>query len=253
MTSFAKQSKKPGYFGTPMMHQEVQRAYENSLQASKSLTAMPEYKKHQLAKKQAMVERLSKNGITPKDLENEYQKGYDNARQDLTSFCFQFFYCAAAIASHNLYGFGESRIERLLSEMQRIMEEEISREDIRERCRRETGVDVIESGYDKPMIDIKPFQKTKYDRFTDKSLTSDPWRQTPVKEGVYIKEVELTPLNAWPLPEPYRPIMLDPAIQRHRRFIMVFLGWRSKGHARWKMLERAERLCKKKKKRSEVW
>lgn len=109
---------------------------------------IPEYKRRQIAARSALVERLSQNGITPKDLENEYQKGYDNARADLTSFCMQFFYCGAAIAAHNLFGFGETRIERLLTEMQRVMTEEIDREDIRERCKRETGVDVIERGYD---------------------------------------------------------------------------------------------------------
>lgn len=109
---------------------------------------IPEYKRRQIAARSALVQRLSQNGITPKDLENEYQKGYDNARADLTSFCMQFFYCGAAIAAHNLFGFGETRIERLLTEMQRVMTEEIDREDIRERCKRETGVDVIERGFD---------------------------------------------------------------------------------------------------------
>lgn len=109
---------------------------------------IPEYKRRQIAARSALVERLSQNGITPKDLENEYQKGYDNARHDLTSFCMQFFYCGAAIAAHNLFGFGETRIERLLTEMQRVMSEEIDREDIRERCKRETGVDIIEGGFD---------------------------------------------------------------------------------------------------------
>ena len=84
----------------------------------------------------------------------EYQKGYENARADLTSFCMQFFYCGAAIAAHKLFGFGETRIERLLTEMQRVMTEEIDREDIRERCKRETGVDVIEKGFDSLTMEV---------------------------------------------------------------------------------------------------
>lgn len=100
------------------------------------------------------------------------------------------------------------------------------------------------------MIDQKPMRETKFDTFTDKSLTRDPSRIPPVKEGVYLREV----LEPFFLPDPYKPFMLDPAIKRHRRFIMLFLGWRSKGHARWKMIERAERLSKKKKRRGwKLW
>lgn len=121
---------------------------EAAKEAQKRAVNMPEYLKRKIAAENALIDRLSQNGITPKDLEREYQKGYDNARKDLTSFCMQFFYCAVAMASHNLFGFGPTRIERLLLEMQRIMSEEVDREDIRERCKRETGVDVIEQGFD---------------------------------------------------------------------------------------------------------
>lgn len=93
-------------------------------------------------------EALFRNGITTKDLEREYDIGYKQARQELTSFAMQMFYCAAAISAHRLFGFGETRITRLLDDIQQIMTEEIGTEDMIERCRRETGIDIEEGGYD---------------------------------------------------------------------------------------------------------
>lgn len=100
------------------------------------------------AAKQAAIERLSRNGITPKDLENEYRRGYDDARKDLTAFTMRMFYCAAALAARELHGFGEQRIIRLLNRIQQIMTEEICTADIAERLRRETGIDIFDSDYD---------------------------------------------------------------------------------------------------------
>lgn len=102
---------------------------------------------HGLTKEQKQ-EALFRNGITAKDLQREYDTGYKQARKELTSFAMMMFYCATAIAAHRLFGFGETRIARLLDDIQQIMTEEIGTEDIIERCRRETGIDVIEDGYD---------------------------------------------------------------------------------------------------------
>lgn len=60
----------------------------------------------------------------------------------------RFFYSAAAIASHRLFGFGETRICRLLDDIQLIMTEEITTYDIIQRCKDETGVDIFENDYD---------------------------------------------------------------------------------------------------------
>lgn len=93
-------------------------------------------------------EALFRNGITAKDLAREYETGYKQARQDLTSFAMMMFYCATAIATHRLFGFGEARITRLLDDIQQIMTEEIGTEDMIERCKRETGIEIEDSGYD---------------------------------------------------------------------------------------------------------
>lgn len=100
------------------------------------------------AAKQAAIERLSRNGITPKDLENEYRRGYDDARKDLTSFTMRMFYCAIGLATHELYGHGETRIIRTLDRVQEIMTEEICTADIMQRLKQETGIDIFDTEYD---------------------------------------------------------------------------------------------------------
>lgn len=92
--------------------------------------------------------RMEKNGITVRDLEKEYGKGYRKAHTEITAFQMRMFYCATALALHELYGFGETRLLRTLDRIQEIMTDEICTADIIERLKRETGLDVKEEGYD---------------------------------------------------------------------------------------------------------
>lgn len=100
------------------------------------------------AAKKAAIARLSRNGITPKDLEDEFKRGYDAARKELTSFTMRMFYCAVGLATHELYGHGETRIIRTLDRVQEIMTEEICTADIADRLKMETGIEIFETDYD---------------------------------------------------------------------------------------------------------
>ena len=100
------------------------------------------------AAKKAVIERLSKNGITPDDLRKEYNRGYDAAQKDLTGFTMRMFYCACGLALHDLHGFGKQRIIRVLDKIQQIMTEEICTADIADRLKRETGIEIFETDYD---------------------------------------------------------------------------------------------------------
>ena len=73
-----------------------------------------------------------------------YQTGRDEALRQYTKTGQCMFFCSCAIALHNVCKFGETRIIRVLEEMQRIMLEELTSEDIVERCKRETGVECID-------------------------------------------------------------------------------------------------------------
>lgn len=112
---------------------------------------IPEWKRAELARKMAVAERLAKNGITEDDLNEAYNRGRRDGVKEyvdkLLPYQQKFFYSAAAIAAHDLFGFGRERGLRLLDRIQQIMCEEISTGDIIERCKRETGLELFEEGY----------------------------------------------------------------------------------------------------------
>lgn len=102
-------------------------------------------KKKQEAHKLTNRERLAiieKNGITAKDLEHSYDEGQQAAMRIKTQYVMNMFLCANAIALHREMGFGEKRITRILKATERVMVEELTTEDITERCRQETGIDI---------------------------------------------------------------------------------------------------------------
>ncbi len=100
--------------------------------------------------KQRLEQRkeMEKNGITKEDLKAEYNRGYAAAHRDLTVFTMRMFYSAIAISLHRLFKFGEARILRVLDDVQWIMTEEICTDDIMQRCRDETGIDITSGDYD---------------------------------------------------------------------------------------------------------
>jgi len=70
---------------------------------------IPEWKKREMAARSAAVERLSQQGISPKDLKAEYDRGFDEgfraAAEPITKGC----YAAVCLALKELYGFGSKR------------------------------------------------------------------------------------------------------------------------------------------------
>jgi len=118
---------------------------------ARAIAEIPEWRKAKLERDIAIAQRMIQNGITQADLDAAYEKGRKDATKEyvdrLLPYQQRFFYSAAAIAVHELFGFGKNRGERLLDRIQQIMCEEISTGDIIERCKRETGVDVWEEEY----------------------------------------------------------------------------------------------------------
>ena len=105
------------------------------------------YKRAVIAAQVKQRENMERNGITKADLEKEFKAGYNAATKEITRFSMQMFYCAGACALKRLFGFGEKRILRTLDLIQEIMEEEITTTDMMQRCKDETGIDIIENEY----------------------------------------------------------------------------------------------------------
>lgn len=77
-------------------------------------SAIPEYKKRQLAAKAAVLDRLSKNGITPQDLKAEYDKGFDEGFKRAAEPIIKGIYAGVCLALRELYGFGSKRCKDVL-------------------------------------------------------------------------------------------------------------------------------------------
>lgn len=75
--------------------------------------------KKQLPKWQKMpidlrINNMCKNGITPRDVDEAYQKGYKEGVDRATDFCLKDAYAAFLLAAHEVFGFGRDRCRRLL-------------------------------------------------------------------------------------------------------------------------------------------
>ena len=67
-----------------------------------------------LTKEQTM-EKLLRNGITPKDLEKSYAEGYSAGFSDASPATFKTIYAAVCLALNDKYGFGSKRCKDTLS------------------------------------------------------------------------------------------------------------------------------------------
>ena len=57
---------------------------------------------------------MIKNGITPKDLQESYNKGYDEGIRRASEYCMKDSYAGFLLAAHEVFGFGRERCRRLL-------------------------------------------------------------------------------------------------------------------------------------------
>ena len=71
--------------------------------------------------KTKVVNNLSRNGITPADLEKEYQKGYDEGCGVVSKNLGTMYTSAMMLALNDLHGFGGKRLCTLMDKMNEYM------------------------------------------------------------------------------------------------------------------------------------
>lgn len=99
-----------------------------------------------------MAERIVRTGdITLSDLKRNYDIGYRNAIASTEQYLVPFFFAALACALKKTYKFGEERIIRSISATIQTMNEEISVQDMLDRCKKETGIDIINYTKEEPL------------------------------------------------------------------------------------------------------
>ena len=60
------------------------------------------------------INAMCKNGITPKDVDDAYNKGYREGVDRASSTCLKDAYAAFLLAANEVFGFGRDRCRRLL-------------------------------------------------------------------------------------------------------------------------------------------
>lgn len=98
------------------------------------------------------IDRICRTGeITLKDLEREYEKGVRNATKSCEEFMIPFVFAALACALKSSYKFGEERIIRVFRGVIENMNGEISVDDMIAKCKRETGLDIVDYVRENPI------------------------------------------------------------------------------------------------------
>ena len=60
------------------------------------------------------INGMCKNGITPRDVDDAYNKGFKEGVDHATATCMKDAYAAFLMAAHEVFGFGRERCRRLL-------------------------------------------------------------------------------------------------------------------------------------------
>lgn len=97
-----------------------QAAREESLQEKESRLRALDPEAYFAAKTRVM-NRLSQNGITPADLQKEYQRGYDDGCDVVGKNLGTVHASAMMLALNDLHGFGSSRLCKVMDRMNEYM------------------------------------------------------------------------------------------------------------------------------------
>ena len=82
--------------------------------AAREALAVPEWKKRELKEKMAAAERLAQGGITPKDLQAAYDKGFNEGFHAAAHPIIKGIYAGVCLALNEKHGFGAKRCGDIL-------------------------------------------------------------------------------------------------------------------------------------------
>ena len=111
----------------------------NRASRRKDMKALPRYKRTMSVQQRAAA--IVKNGITPKDIDEAYQRGVADgtARANENN---SFYFCAAiALALNDLYGFGKSRSTRAINLAAQYMIESFTTLEIVQKAYERVGLE----------------------------------------------------------------------------------------------------------------
>lgn len=83
----------------------------NRADRRKNKKQLPKWQKLPLDQR---INAMCKNGITPRDVDAAYEKGYKEGVDRASDSCLKDAYAAFLLAAHEVFGFGRDRCRRLL-------------------------------------------------------------------------------------------------------------------------------------------
>lgn len=98
---------------------------------------------HKNAVRQATIDRLMQQGISPDDLKKEYDKGLEAGYDLAATQSIKMVYAAVCLALRKMHGFGKQRCRDVLREIDRTIIFELSSQDLIDRVYEEMGLELV--------------------------------------------------------------------------------------------------------------
>ena len=87
-----------------------------------------------------LIANMSRNGITPADLERAKQEGIKEAYQRTAPALQSVMYCAMCVVLHDSFGFDHDQCYQAVVELDKMMLDTIDNDEIKRDCEEKTGV-----------------------------------------------------------------------------------------------------------------
>lgn len=113
----------------------------NRAQRRAKAKATPAYRRNMTS--EDMYKAFIKNGITPEDLQKNYEIGLSEGRSMGINYTIKAAYAASCIALHDLNGWGHKRCTRFLRRMDEIITTTLDSEEVIDEALQKCGVNII--------------------------------------------------------------------------------------------------------------
>ena len=114
----------------------------NRADRRKAMKAQPRWKRTMTVEQRQAA--LVKNGITPKDVDDAYQRGYEEGNKRATEFSSYAMCAAMGLALNDLFGFGKKRVVRTLNLAAEYMINSFSTREIMEEVYKRIGMEFVD-------------------------------------------------------------------------------------------------------------
>lgn len=114
----------------------------NRADRRKAMKAQPRWKRTMTVEQRQAA--LVKNGIRPEDVDEAYQRGYEEGNRRATEFSSYAMCAALGLALNDLYGFGKKRVVRTLNLASEYMINSFTSRELMEEVYKRIGMEFVD-------------------------------------------------------------------------------------------------------------